>query len=198
MAPLNEEQLHQIRDDRKVQIKHVALKVFSKYGINGTKMSMIAKEAGVSQGLFYRYFKSKDELFMMLIQEAMEESVSSIEKIYSLSVPPKEKIRTLTEVILDEGGKYYFMLIHQAHTSSGVPEKTKQLLEQYPLKLYIDLLLPLFREGQRVGEIVEGDLEEMISGYLSILSGVMVINSQENSFYQIPKVDLLMRILTKS
>lgn len=197
MAPINEEQLHQIRDERKIQIMHAALRVFSKYGIDGTKMSMIATEAGVSQGLFYRYFKSKDELFTMLIQEAMEESISAIEKLDHLSVSPREKIRILSEAILDEGGKHYFMLIHQAHTSSGVPEEVKQLIEQYPLEVYIERLLPLFKEGQRIGEILEGNPEELISSYLSILSGVMVINSQGNNFYQKPQVSLLMRILSK-
>jgi AcrR family transcriptional regulator len=198
MAPLNEEQLHKHRDERKELIIQAALKVFSRFGIDGTKMSMIATEAGVSQGLFYRYFKSKNELFTMLIKEAMEESLTVIEKIDNLPLSPKDKIRILTESILDEGGKHYFMLIHQAHTSSGVPEKAKQLLEQYPIKLYIDRLLPLFVEGQEEGEIVEGNLEELISSYLSILSGVMVINSQDNRFYQKPNVNLLMRILTKN
>lgn len=197
MTPHNEEQLHQIHDERQEQIMLAALKVFSKYGIVGTKMNMIATEAGISQGLFYRYFKSKNELFTILIQVAMEESVSSIEKIYKLSVSPKEKIRILTEAILDKDGRYYFMLIHQAQTSTNVPEKARQVIEQYPLKRYIEQLLPLFKEGQQLGEIVEGSLEELISSYLSILSGVMVINSQKNSLYQIPKVELLMRMISK-
>lgn len=51
MAPLNEQQLEQIHDERREQIKKAALKVFARHGINGTKMSMIAAEAGISQGL---------------------------------------------------------------------------------------------------------------------------------------------------
>lgn len=66
MSPLNKGQLDQIRDDRRKQIKQAALKVFARRGFTGTKTSLIAAETGISEGLIYRYFKSKDELFTML------------------------------------------------------------------------------------------------------------------------------------
>ena len=48
LSPLTEDQLHQIRDDRKEQIMLAGAKVFARKGIIGAKMSMIAKEAGIS------------------------------------------------------------------------------------------------------------------------------------------------------
>ena len=84
MAPMNEEQLHQIRDERKEQIMRAAIKVFSKRGIFGTKMSMIAGEAGVSHGLLYHYFKSKDELFITLVQWSMDEARHTLSDIYDV------------------------------------------------------------------------------------------------------------------
>lgn len=50
------------QDERREQIKKAARKVFAIKGIAGTKISMIAAEAGISQGLTYRYFQSKEEL----------------------------------------------------------------------------------------------------------------------------------------
>jgi hypothetical protein len=87
------------------------------------------------------------------------------------------------------------MLIHQARTSDGVPENVKQLIEHYSMKAYVDQLLPLFMEGQEVGEIAAGNPEELIS-YLSVLSGLMVLSVQEVGGYRIPDVDLLLRIIT--
>jgi AcrR family transcriptional regulator len=192
LSPLNKVQLHKIRDERKEQIIRASLKVFSRRGIIGTKISMIAAEAGVSQGLFYHYFKSKDELFTSLIQEAMEESISGIDNLYQIPGSPKDKIKLLTESILDESSSPYFRLIYQAHNSDGVPEMAKQLIDKYPMKMYIDRLLPLFREGQLAGEIVSDNLEEMISSYLSVLSGVMLLGEG----YRIPDANILLRIIT--
>jgi AcrR family transcriptional regulator len=197
LAPLNEKQLHQIRDERKEQIKAAALQVFARKGILSAKMSMIAETAGISNGLLYHYFKSKDELFTSLVQEAMDESEAALRSVYDLPGTPLEKIRALTAEILNEDGTPYFMLIHQAATSDGVPEQVRQLQQKYSMETYVDMLLPLFEEGQQAGELAEGDPRELIASYLSVLSGVMVINSNGSKVYQIPKPDMLMRLVAR-
>ncbi|WP_134682619.1 TetR/AcrR family transcriptional regulator [Brevibacillus migulae] len=196
MAPLNDEQLSQIRDERKEQILLAALHVFSRRGISGTKMSMIAAEAGISHGLLYHYFKSKDELFTELVDMAMVGAKSAMTQIYDLPGSPLEKIRALTREILDESGTPFFLLIHQARTADGVPEKAVQLIEQYSMDSFVAALLPLFQEGQQAGEIVSGNLEELIASYLSILSGLMVLNAREDENYRLPEIDLLLRMIT--
>ncbi|WP_044639944.1 TetR/AcrR family transcriptional regulator [Risungbinella massiliensis] len=198
MSPLNEEQLQQIRDERKEQIMEAALKIFAKRGIIGTKMSMIATEAGISPGLLYRYFKSKDELFITLVQQATQESVAGIGSVYQIPGSPIEKIRTLTKEILVEENKLYFLLIHQARTSDEVPEEALHIIEKYPMDIYIDLLESLFLEGQKAGEFAAGDPRKLISCYLSIISGLMVLDLYNDQVYQMPDVDLIMRILTTS
>lgn len=84
MAPLNDEQLHQIRDERREQIKAAAIQVFARKGIYSAKMSMIAETAGISNGLLYHYYKSKDELFLSLVQDAMLETEAAMRSIHVL------------------------------------------------------------------------------------------------------------------
>ncbi|WP_018759326.1 TetR/AcrR family transcriptional regulator [Paenibacillus terrigena] len=194
MSPISGEQLNHKRDERREQIIQAAIKVFARRGIIGTKMSMIAAEAGVSHGLVYHYFATKDELFTLLIQGAIEVSISSIEGLYDVSGSPTDKIKLLTEHILDPGNTPFFMLIYQANHSDGVPEKVIELMQQYPLQAYIERLVPIFREGQQAGEIVEGDLEELVGNYFTILSGIMVLGEG----YRIPVVDFVMRTITKT
>ncbi len=86
------------------------------------------------------------------------------------------------------------MLIYQANHSDGVPEKVIELMQQYPLQAYIERLVPIFREGQQAGEIVEGNLEELVGNYFTILSGIMVLGEG----YRIPEVDFVMRTITKT
>lgn len=195
MSPLNEEQLQVIRDERKEQILEAALKIFARRGIIGAKLSMIATEAGISQGLLYHYFKSKDELFILLIQQAIQESIDSMKSVYQLPGSPIEKLRAFTQ--LDNEGQLYFMLIHQARTSDGVPEKAKQLIEQYSLESYVvDILEPLFIEGQKAEEFAPGDPRQLISTYFTVVSALMTLNIHEDEAYQMPEVDLLLRIVT--
>lgn len=190
--------MQQIRDERREQIMEAALKVFARRGIIGTKMSMIASEAGVSTGLLYRYFDSKDKLFTTLVQQAMDESIVGIKSIYQLPGSPLDKIKMLTTEILNEGSQLYFMLMHHARTSDEVPITAKKLIEENTMKTYIDILEPLFIEGQKEGELAADPPCELISCYLSLLSGLMTLNIQGDENYQMPKVDLLLRFIIRS
>lgn len=198
MSPLNEQQLHQIRDERKEQIMDAAVKVFARRGINGTKMSMIAAEAGISHGLLYHYFESKDELFTTLVQFAMEESFNAVSAVYELPGSPLEKLTALTRIILDEENTPFFMLVHQARTAEGVPASAYQYIEQYSVQRFVEQLLPLFSEGQQAGEIVAGNPQELITWYFSIISGLMVLDVRVHPDYRLPNVDFLLRMFTAS
>ena len=49
-------------EDKRTAILEATLKLISENGFHGTAMSKVAKEAGVSAGIIYHYFDSKDEL----------------------------------------------------------------------------------------------------------------------------------------
>lgn len=86
MPRLKEDQLQKIYEERKQQITSSAVKIFAQRGLPGTKISMITAEAGVSHGLFYHYFKTKEELFTSLVREAIgdpEELIASYLTILS-------------------------------------------------------------------------------------------------------------------
>jgi hypothetical protein len=89
------------------------------------------------------------------------------------------------------------MLMHHARTSDEVPLTAKKLIKENTMKTYIDILEPLFIEGQKKGEIAEDNPSELISCYLSLLSGLMTLNIQGDENYQIPKVDLLLRFIVR-
>lgn len=193
MPRLKEDQLQKIHEERKRQITSAAVKVFARRGLPGTKISMITAEAGVSHGLFYHYFKTKEELFASLVREAVETSIAEIDNLGRLAASSIEKIRILTQGMLDESGAPYFMLLHRARNFEEVPEEVSRLIAQYPIALYVERLMPIFEEGQRRGEIAEGDPAELIANYLTVVSGVMVLGNG----YATPPVDWLLRFVEK-
>jgi AcrR family transcriptional regulator len=68
MSPRTKEQYAKIRENRKEEILHAALELFAKQGVSHVTMQEIAVTAGISKGLIYSYFKSKDELLNELIK----------------------------------------------------------------------------------------------------------------------------------
>ncbi|MBS4177020.1 TetR/AcrR family transcriptional regulator [Lederbergia citrea] len=197
MTRVNKHQPDYIHDERREQIKRAALKVFALRGISGTKMSMIAAEANISQGLSYRYFNSKEELFSILVQEAVEEAQAEIRNVHSLPGTPIEQIRTFTRNMLDESNKHFFMLLQQAQTSDEVPEKAKEIIEQYSPEKTIEQLIPIFIKGQQMGEFCLGDPYKLLFLYFSVITGLMLQDVQTDEGYWLEEINLLIKILTK-
>lgn len=54
-------------DERRDQILHVAIKLFSLYGFRGTTTKKIAEEAGVSEAMVFRHFSTKSELYHAIL-----------------------------------------------------------------------------------------------------------------------------------
>ena len=56
-------------DTRKQEILIGALQVFARKGYDKTTISDIAKELGISQGLCYRYYESKEAIYDAALEE---------------------------------------------------------------------------------------------------------------------------------
>lgn len=67
-------------DERKQEILDAAIRVFSKKGYDRTSISDIAKEIGISQGLCYRYFPSKEAIYDAGIEQYAESIVARNKK----------------------------------------------------------------------------------------------------------------------
>ena len=78
MSPRTSIQNEQIRAESKHKIMDAAFKLIAKNGYEATSIAMIAKTAGVSKGLLYNYFTSKEELVKAIVFGAMEEGDSVV------------------------------------------------------------------------------------------------------------------------
>ena len=78
MSPRTEEQFEEIRESRKMEIMNNALELFANYGYHTTSISNISEKAGISKGLLYNYFSSKEELLKSIIDEGIKQISSPI------------------------------------------------------------------------------------------------------------------------
>jgi len=86
--PRSEEANMQIKDERQQRILSSALKVFIRKGFAATKISDIAVEAGMSNGLMYHYFQSKEEIYAELVRRAAMFSRRLLEQSRRTAVNP--------------------------------------------------------------------------------------------------------------
>lgn len=68
--PRTEEQYEEIRKQKRELIMNAALEEFAEHGYHACSINMITKRAGVSKGLLYNYFESKEALLREIIIKA--------------------------------------------------------------------------------------------------------------------------------
>ncbi|WP_246047157.1 TetR/AcrR family transcriptional regulator [Leptospira ognonensis] len=77
MAVLISENKKQLAREKSIEsIRNSAIHLFSKHGFSSTTMEMIAKHAKVSKGLAYNYFKSKNQIFELILDQHLSKQES--------------------------------------------------------------------------------------------------------------------------
>ena len=129
--PKTENQNKKILDIRREEILEAALEEFSRKGYSGTKISDIVKRAGISQGLIYHYYKSKDELYLAVIEKSRDSAKGLEDIYYQYNLKGWNGLITLTESILSwlksgGEGKLRFFFIQQAALIKPMPRWSKR------------------------------------------------------------------------
>ena len=66
------------KEDRPQEITEAALQAFAEKGYAATRVEEVAKRAGVSKGLMYLYFKTKEELFKAVVKSVVVRRVDQL------------------------------------------------------------------------------------------------------------------------
>ena len=175
MAPRNVEANEQLKDERRNQILLAALKSFTKNGFSATKMSDIANDAGISYGLVYHYFKSKDKIYTELIQHAIDSLGNVVEEIQATVDEPIEQIRRIVSHVFDsvnsrEAPGYYYVLVMNAVTCEAAPVSSSNIIRESVNRL--TMLKDIIARGQELGQIREGNPAELAMTSFSAVLGL--------------------------
>ncbi len=194
--PRSEEANLQLKDDRQKQILCSALKVFIHKGFAAAKMSDIATEAGVSYGLMYHYFQSKDEIYAELIRSAVDSSRRTIERVRADDSEPIDKLRSLARAIVKsidghQSAGYSFVLMMEAMTSGVYP--VQAALHSHSQERPLGMLISVVEEGQRKGQIAAGDPSELVLTFFSSVLGLASLKVS-GTIATMPDPEILMRI----
>lgn len=101
MSPRTKEQFEEIRQKSISAITTAAMELFARNGYHSTSISQIAREAGVSKGLLYNYFESKEALLHDIIMEAVDMGEEVMGQALSSEADPAEQFRAMTEAAFD-------------------------------------------------------------------------------------------------
>ncbi|MGH2541800.1 MAG: TetR/AcrR family transcriptional regulator [Ardenticatenaceae bacterium] len=197
MSPRTADVYQQIKDERRETILDAARQVFARNGLAATRISDIAAEAGVSQGLFYHYFDNKEALFTEIVEAALRETAALTANARQSPGSAWQRLHALCEQMLSGVLKHpeFPLVILQAFTSEAVPDEARAAVERYGRRTFQDLVA-LIREGQAQGGVVASDPVELVLAFTACIQGVALnrlhVNAHEAS---VPRAETILRLL---
>ncbi len=141
MSPRTEKQYELIREERKTQIKKVALEIIHEEGFEGTSISKIAKRANISKGLLYNYYESKEEMIKEIILDGFEPFIEIFDPNKDGVLTPEEAKYFINELfhILKSNLKYwrlYFSVMLQPKVMALISDSLKKIIESISKVLF--------------------------------------------------------------
>jgi AcrR family transcriptional regulator len=167
-VPRTEDANQRVRDEQRARILEGARAAFARDGM-ATTMADVAAAAGVSQGLAYRYFASKEELVRALLTEAIGTAEIPLERQGTPGATLERLLTTLLESRRDHPEMYrvmYHMLEDRA-----TPPDIADLFRQRGMK-FVELLRQLIVAGQASGELAGDDPDQLAAAVLASLDGL--------------------------
>jgi AcrR family transcriptional regulator len=101
MSPRTKEQIEEIRIKSAQQIREAALDLFAHQGFHRTTVGQIAGKAGISKGLIYNYFASKEDLLEAILDEAMHTGDDVLQTLRSEDIEPHVAFNQSIDQIFD-------------------------------------------------------------------------------------------------
>ncbi|MCB9295567.1 MAG: TetR/AcrR family transcriptional regulator [Lewinellaceae bacterium] len=183
MSPRTKKQFEEIRQRSMEAIKKAAMELFAHNGYHSTSISQIAKEAGISKGLLYNYFDSKEDLLHDIIMEAVDMGEQIMGEVLSSPKEAAQQLRSMTEVTFEivQKDRHYWKLMTSLAFQTDVltslmPELRKKQEEA------VAAIADIFR---RLGS---GEPEKEALYYGAVLDGIMLHYMQMEETYPIEEM----------
>lgn len=195
MTPRKPDINQKIRDEQRTHILNSAMTIFCRKGYAAAKVSDIATEARVSQGLVYNYFPSKDALFSDVVRNMMNGLESAVIDSLNIGGSPEESIRSLCRTMHTGVLEWpeYWTLVVEFSKAEAIPNEARDCLAEYNERL-LRAITNVFKAGQQAGIFVDENPYILASFLVSVFNGFALNNTNiPKDKRTIPSVDLIMR-----
>lgn len=161
----------QQKEKRRQEILEAGLDLFIRKGYSATKIKDIANQVGMSVGLLFHYFETKEKLYEELVKLGVSGPMNMIANV---DMEPLEFFQTAVEQLFyyiqaDPFGSKMFVLMSQAHYNEAAPDVIRELLKGF------DIFTPtaeMMKRGQENGTIREGEPYALAVAYWCAIQGI--------------------------
>lgn len=161
------------KEERRNEIIETAGKLFEEKGYEQTQVQDIVNEIGVAKGLFYYYFKSKDEVMEELADRYADAIIDAVNKLIDKDISTFDKINRIFQIFIDSAEKKFGIFMGILNVKNGI---THGRIFFNVGKKMVPLVTELILSGNDNGECNCSDpkfiTEFLVSGLFNIMNQI--------------------------
>ena len=161
------------KEERRNEIIETAGKLFEEKGYEQTQVQDIVNEIGVAKGLFYYYFKSKDEVMEELADRYADAIIDAVNKLIDKDIATFDKINRIFQIFIDSAEKKFGIFMGILNVKNG---KIHERIFFNVGKKMVPLVTELILSGNDNGECNCSDpkfiTEFLVSGLFNIMNQI--------------------------
>ena len=155
---------------KKQRIMDAAIKLISENGYYGATTALIAKEAGVSQGIIFHYYGSKEGLFFAIIEDGSKMFLEEIEKNIYGEKDILKKIEKIVFTYCDIIENHEELFVTLAKVEGSGLDMRKKIVNRFTKMDSVKLFREILEEGTKQEVIRKIDLDVAVSSFFGILN----------------------------
>lgn len=161
------------KEERRNEIIETAGKLFEEKGYEQTQVQDIVNEIGVAKGLFYYYFKSKDEVMEELADRYADAIIDAVNNLIDKDISTFDKISRIFQIFIDSAEKKSGIFMGILNVKNGI---THERIFFNVGKKMVPLVTELILSGNDNGECNCSDpkfiTEFLVSGLFNIMNQI--------------------------
>lgn len=182
------------KEKRRQEILRIGLDLFIRKGYAATRTAEIAEIAGMSEGLLFHYFETKEKLYIALLEIAD----TGKNNVFSLNEPPLKFFEDTAKTIIDYITKEpfaakLFVLMNRAQYDETL---SKQVRNCSMRQKDIDYATELVIQGQKDGSIREGEPFALVIAFFMAIQGIAE-NVARNPEMPVPDPEWIVDIIRR-
>lgn len=180
-------------ENRRRAIIETALNLFIRKGYAATRTADIAREAGMSEGLLFHYFETKEKLYLSLLEIAAQGK----DNVFNAPASsPVEFFEATAQTVLDYVAREpfaaeLFVLMGRAQYDEGVPNFAKSFSMR---RKDVECAVALIEKGQQDGSIRKGDPLALATAFFTAIQGIAE-NIARNPQMPVPRAEWITDII---
>lgn len=169
-----------VSDERRPQIIAAAIKVFLRKGYRKATMPDIAREAGLSIGGVYWYFKGKDDVVLAILEDVFKSDLDDLNLLVNTETNAGERLKSFISAYVENYNEMAWLntIGIEFYGEAAHDPVVRGFIQQY-VAHYRQALLQLIEQGVARGEFRAVDPVAVANALIGLEEGLSLIKTAD-------------------